>query len=141
MGYECGVFVATRALQKHRIALSKYRNAARHVATNAPAPTVDGQGAGKGGHGDARGGDGGWATGGEIFAKTAKTPPLQSAFAGISLRSKCCPIAAAMRIPCTPHAAHLWGPYGFYNDAAWEGRALATLGISPTKSAMANLEN
>ena len=117
------------------------RDAARHVATNAPAPTVDGQRAGKGGHGDARGGDGGWATGGEIFAKTAKTPPLQSAFAGISLRSKCCPITAAMRVPYTPHAVHLGSPYGFYNDAAWEGRALATLGISPTKSAMANLEN
>ena len=23
-----------------------------------------------------------------------------------------------MRIPCAPHAAHLWGPYGFYHDAA-----------------------
>ena len=39
------------------------------------------------------------------------------------MRSKCCPIAAAMRIPCTPHAAHLWGPYGFYNNAA---RRIAT---------------
>ena len=117
------------------------RDAAHHVATNSPVPTVDGQRAGKGGHGDARGGDGGWATGGEIFAKTAKTPPLQSAFAGISLRSKCCPIAAAMRVPCTPHAPHLRRPYGFYNGAAWLGRALAALGTSPTKSAIANLEN
>ena len=24
----------------------------------------------------------------------------------------------AMRILCTPHASHLWGPYGFSNDAA-----------------------
>ena len=24
----------------------------------------------------------------------------------------------AMRILCTPHAARLWGPYGFSNDAA-----------------------
>ena len=65
----------------------------------------------------------GVAAGGEIFAKTAKTPPLQSAFAGISLRSKCYPIAAAMRIPCTPHApSH--EPRGFYNDAA---RRVATV--------------
>ena len=47
MGHERRVFVATRALPKHRMALSKYRNATRHVATNAPAPTVDGQRAGK----------------------------------------------------------------------------------------------
>ena len=58
------------------------RDAARHVATNAPAPTVDGQRAGKGGDGDVRGGIGGGATGGGIFAKTAKTPPLQSALRG-----------------------------------------------------------
>ena len=29
-----------------------------------------------------------------------------------------------MRIPCAPHAAHLWGPYGFYHDAA---RRVATV--------------
>ena len=52
-------------------------------------------------------------TGGEIFAKTAKTPPLQSGVARMPLRSKCRPIAAAMRIPCTPHATHLWGPIIF----------------------------
>ena len=46
-----------------------------------------------------------------------------------------------MRVPYTPHAVHLGNPYGFYNDAAWEGRALALLGTSPTKSAIANLEN
>ena len=56
---------------------------------------------------------GGWAAGGEIFAKTAKTPPLQSGVARMPLRSKCRPIAAAMRIPCTPHATHLWGPIIF----------------------------
>ena len=49
------------------------------------------------------------AVGGGIFAKIAKTPPLQSA-----LRSHCAPNIAhfspvAMRIPCTPHAARLWG--------------------------------
>ena len=37
--------------------------------------------------------------GGGIFAKTAKTPPLQSALAGMPLRSKCRPAAASMRIP------------------------------------------
>ena len=72
--------------------------------------------------------------GGGIFAKTAKPPPLQSA-----LRSHCAPNIAhfssiAMRILCTPHAARLWGPTFFYNDAAWEGRALATLGTSPTET-------
>ena len=41
-------------------------------------------------------------TGGGIFAKTAKTPPLQSAFAGMALRSKSA-IAASMRISSTPH--------------------------------------
>jgi|GEM_PF-5517996 len=55
--------------------------------------------------------------GGGIFAKTAKTPPLQSA-----LRSALCPKVAHCRrhartMP-TPHTSHLWGPYGFYHDAA-----------------------
>ena len=36
--------------------------------------------------------------------RIAKTPPLQSALAGMPLRSKCRPIAATMRILCTPHA-------------------------------------
>ena len=66
-----------------------------------------------------------------------------------ALRSKCRPIAATMRKPCAPHACRLWKPYGFYNDTArlWGctalllGRALAALGISPTKSAIANLAN
>ena len=100
------------------------RDAVRRVATNAPVPTVDGQRAGKGGHGDARGGDGGWATGGEIFAKTAKTPPLQSGVARMPLRSKCRPIAAfTMPIPSAPlTASH--EPRGFYNDAA---RRVATV--------------
>ena len=86
------------------------RTAARQTHPRQP---LMGRGRGRGGHGDARGGDGGWATGGEIFAKTAKTPPLQSGVARMPLRSKCRPIAAAMRIPCTPHATHLWGPIIF----------------------------
>ena len=56
--------------------------------------------------------------GGGIFAKTAKTPPLQSAL-HVALRPNIAHFSlVAMRIPCTPHAAHLWGPYGFSNDAA-----------------------
>ena len=47
-------------------------------------------------------------TGGGIFAKTEKTPPLQSAFAGMALRSKSA-IAASM-----PHMETLI----LYNDAA-----------------------
>ena len=67
--------------------------------------------------------------GGGIFAKTAKTPPLQSAMRGWHCVSYCAPNIAhfslvAMRIPCTPHAAHLWGIYGFHNDAA---RRVATV--------------
>ena len=70
--------------------------------------------------------------GGGIFAKTAKTPPLQSAL-HVALRPNIAHFSpVAMRISCTPHAYHLWGPYDFYHDAAWEGRALgvgrATLG-------------
>ena len=64
--------------------------------------------------------------GGGIFAKTTKTPPLQSAMRGWHCVSYCAPNIAhfslvAMRIPCTPHAAHLWGIYGFHNDAARRG--------------------
>ena len=55
--------------------------------------------------------------GGGIFAKTAKTPPLQSALAGIALRSKC---------HCRRHAPTMppRDTRGCYNDAAREGRAL-----------------
>jgi len=54
--------------------------------------------------------------------------PYSRAFAGISLRSASRPKAAhwcrhAHTMP-TPHASHLWGPYGFYNDAA---RRVATV--------------
>ena len=66
------------------------RAAARQTHPRQP---LMGRGRGRGGHGDARGGGGGWATGGEIFAKTAKTPPLQSGVARMPLRSKCRPIA------------------------------------------------
>ena len=83
----------------------------------------------------------GWATGGEIFAKTAKTPPLQSGVARMPLRSKCRPIADfTMPSPSTPHTSS-HEPRGFYHDAAWEGRALALLGTAPTESAIAYLEN
>ena len=61
--------------------------------------------------------------GGGIFAKTAKPPPLQSAL-HVALRPNIAHFSLiAMRILCTPHASHLWGPCGFYNDAA---RCVAT---------------
>ena len=44
--------------------------------------------------------------GGEIFAKTAKTPPLQSGVGGdaiaIRIAIQMPPIVASMRIPCHP---------------------------------------
>ena len=53
--------------------------------------------------------------GGGIFAKTAKTPPLQSAMR-VALRPNIAHFSPiAMRILCTPHAARLWGTYGFYH--------------------------
>ena len=48
--------------------------------------------------------------GGGIFAKTAKTPPLQSAICGdfIALRiaTQMSPMAATMRVPCHPASPH-----------------------------------
>ena len=63
-----------------------------------------------------RGGRVRWgAVGGGIFAKTAKTPPLQSAL-HVALRPNIAHFSpVAMRISCTPHASHLWGPSGFYH--------------------------
>ena len=59
--------------------------------------------------------------GGGIFAKTAKTPPLQSGVCGdfIALRiaTQMSPMAAAMRVPCHPARLPPMGPYGFYNAA------------------------
>ena len=53
------------------------------------------------------------AVGGGIFAKTAKTPPLQSAL-HVALRPNIAHFSpVAMRISCTPHASHLWGPMAF----------------------------
>ena len=56
---------------------------------------------------------GGWGN-----LRVAKTPPLQSAMR-VALRPNIAHFSPiAMRILCTPHASHLWGPYGFSNDAA-----------------------
>ena len=94
------------------------------------------------------------AVGGGIFAKTAKTPPLQSAIAGILIAMRhynnhdaarhvatnVFPPPYAHARPSatvcayhTPRIPPTYGrPYDFYHDAAWEGRALgvgrATLG-------------
>ena len=66
--------------------------------------------------------------GGGIFAKTAKTPPLQSGVCGdfIALRiaPKGRPLPPPYAYHATPHASHLWRPYGFCNDAA---RRVATV--------------
>ena len=53
--------------------------------------------------------------GGGIFAKTAKTPPLQSGVGGDAIASQMPPIVATMRMPCR---------YVFYHDAA---RRVATV--------------
>ena len=61
------------------------------------------------------------AVGGGIFAKTAKTPPLQSAIAGILIATRratslqtppppicaCAPLRHRMRIPYAPHTSYL----------------------------------
>ena len=60
--------------------------------------------------------------GGGIFAKTAKTPPLQSGICGDGIAIRIAPKGRPLPPPCayhaTPHAALLWRPYGLYNDAA-----------------------
>ena len=66
--------------------------------------------------------------GGGIFAKTAKTPPLQSGVCGDIIAIRIAPKGRPLPPPCayhaTPHAALLWRPYGFHNDAA---RRVATV--------------
>ena len=66
--------------------------------------------------------------GGGIFAKTAKTPPLQSGVCGDFIALRIAPKNRPLMPPCayhaTPRAFHLWSPYGFYNDAA---RRVATV--------------
>ena len=66
--------------------------------------------------------------GGGIFAKTAKTPPLQSGVCGDFIALRIAPKGRPLMPPCayhaTPRAFHLWNPYGFYNDAA---RRVATV--------------
>ena len=70
----------------------------------------------------------GWAVGGGIFAKTAKTPPLQSGVCGDIIAIRIAPKGRPLMPPCayhaTPRAFHLWSPYGFYNDAV---RRVATV--------------
>ena len=73
-----------------------------------------------------------WAVGGGIFAKTAKTPPLQSGVCGDFIALRIAPKGRPLMPPCayhaTPRAFPLWNPYGFYNDAA---RRVATLFENP----------
>ena len=59
---------------------------------------------------------------GGLFTKTAKTPPLQSGVCGDFIAIRIAPKGRPLPPPCayhaTPHAALLWRPYGFHNDAA-----------------------
>ena len=65
--------------------------------------------------------------GGGIFAKTAKTPPLQSGVCGdfiaIRIAPKGRPLPPPYAYHATPHAS-TYGDPGFYNDAA---RRVATV--------------
>ena len=58
--------------------------------------------------------------GGGIFAKTAKTPPLQSGVCGDFIAIRIAPKGRPLMPPCAHHAAPHppMSPYGFYNDAA-----------------------
>ena len=56
------------------------------------------------------------AVGGGIFAKTAKTPPLQSGVCGDIIAIRIVPKGRPLVPPCVYHAAH--GDPGFYHDAA-----------------------
>ena len=58
----------------------------------------------------------GWAVGGGIFAKTAKTPPLQSGVCGDIIAIRIVLKGRPLVPPCVYHAAH--GDPGFYHDAA-----------------------
>ena len=62
------------------------------------------------------------AVGGGIFAKTAKTPPLQSGVCGDAIAIRIAIQMPPIAPPCAYHATH--GLYGFYNDAA---RRVATV--------------
>ncbi len=118
------VFIAMRCFGSATRFLN--RDAARHVATKTVGSTLIGGRRGWQGMRDAEGSAGRkaqcgenrrvwWGTmGGGIFAKTAKTPPLQSALAGIALRSKC---------HCRHHAPTMppRDTRGCYNDAARVG--------------------
>ena len=70
--------------------------------------------------------------GGRGNLRVAKTPPLQSGVGGEGIAHRIAPIAAA--------CLHLWESMASITPR-WLGRALATLGSSPTENAIANLVN
>ncbi len=117
------------------------RDAARHVATNAPAPTVDGQRAGKGGAWRRSGWRRGMGDGRGNLRENREDPAptvgrSEDAIAiqmsshrrrhAHTVHPACHPPMgtynlyhdAARRIVILLHGSHLWGPYGFSNDAA-----------------------
>ena len=70
--------------------------------------------------------------GGRGNLRVTKTPPLQSGVGGEGIARRIAPIAAA--------CLHLWESMASITPR-WLGRALATLGTSPTENAIANLVN
>ena len=113
---------------KHREAVILNRDAARRVATKTTRADMTMREITTGNGGLDRMRACGGQVGGGIFAKTAKTPPLQSGVCGDFIAIRIAPKGRPLPPPCAyhaiPHASHLWRPYGFYNDAA---RRVATV--------------
>ena len=56
------------------------------------------------------------AVGGGNLRENREDPAPTVGIAGMALRPNIAHFSpVAMRIPCTPHASHLWEPYGFYH--------------------------
>ena len=105
-----------------------YNDAARHIATKTTRADMTMREITTGNGGLDRMRACGGQVGGGIFAKTAKTPTLQSGVCGDFIAIRIAPKGRPLPPPCAyhaiPHASHLWRPYGFYNDAA---RRVATV--------------
>ena len=109
---ETSIFITTRRLK---------RDAARHVATKTLCADMTMRESPQGMEASigCAAGDG---MGGGIFAKTAKTPPLQSGVCGDFIAIRIAPKGRPWPPPCACYATH--GDPGFYNDAA---RRVATV--------------
>ena len=113
---------------KHREAVILNRDAARRVATKTTRADMTMREITTGNGGLDRMRACGGQVGGGIFAKTAKTPPLQSGVCGDGIAIRIAPKGRPLVSPCAYHAHPAclpsMGPYGFYNDAA---RRVATV--------------